>query len=109
MNNCYMNEKKVRREYFYEIPEIDEEFTAQGDRVGAFVDRMFAVLASFLQTLVLLCSKPIMRRVIRYAGVAVCFFCFLGLVGGIEQGLISIGAGIVMGLFLIFVELFCLR
>ena len=79
------------------------------DRVGAFVDRMFQVFGALLALLVAVISKPAVRRVLRYAGVALCFFCFLGLVGGIEQGLISAGLGVVSGLLLIFVEIFCLR
>ncbi|MBQ7339003.1 MAG: hypothetical protein IJW40_11210 [Clostridia bacterium] len=109
MNNCYMKKNQVRREYFYEITDYEEDFTPEVDRVGAFVDRMFNVLGMFLSMLLKLCAKPAVRRVIRYAGVALCFFCFLGLVGGIEQGLISAGLGVVAGLLLIFVEIFCLR
>ena len=106
MNNCYMGKNEYRRTYLYDV---EEEFAPEVDRVGAFIDGMFAVLGMILASLLKLCMHPAMRRVIRYAGVAICFFCFLGLVGGIEQGLISAGLGVVAGLLLIFVEIFCLR
>ena len=109
MNNCYMGKNRVRREYFYEIMDMEEELLPEVDRVGAFVDKVFAVLASWITLLLQLCAKPAIRRVLRYAGVVVCFFCFIGLVGGIGQGLISTGLGVVAGLLLIFVEIYCLR
>ena len=106
MNNCYMGKNEYRRVYLYDV---EDDITPEVDRVDAFVDRLFAILGVILASLLKLCSRPALRRVIRYAGVAVCFFCFLGLVGGIEQGLISAGLGIAGGLLLIFVEIFCLR
>ena len=106
MNNCYMGKNEYRRTYLYDV---EEELVPEVDRVGAFVERMFSLLGIFLASLLKLCARPAMRRIIRYAGVAICFFCFLGLVGGIEQGLISVGLGVVAGLLLIFVEIFCLR
>ena len=109
MNNCYMGKKTLRREYFYEIADVEDDVVIEADRVGAFVDRMFAALGTLLALLLTALSKPAVRRVLRYVGVALCFFCFLGLVGGIEQGMISAGLGVVSGLLLIFVEIFCLR
>ena len=106
MNNCYMGNQEYRRTYLYDV---EEELAPEYDRAGQVVDKIFSLLALVLGTLMRLCAKPVMRRVMRYAGVAICFVCFLGLVGGIEQGLISVGLGVVAGLLLIFVEILCLR
>ena len=106
MNNCYMGKNEYRRTYLYDA---EEETVPEVDRVDAFIDRLFSVLALILASLLKLFTRPALRRVLRYAGVAICFFCFLGLVGGIEQGLISAGLGAVGGLLLIFVEIYCLR
>ena len=38
-----------------------------------------------------------------------CAIGFIGLIGGIEQGLITIGSGIFFGLILLFVEILCLK
>ena len=106
MNNCYTGKNEYRRTYLYDV---EEELAPEVDRVGAFLDKLFSVLGIILASMIKLCTRPAMRRTIRYAGVAVCFIFFLGLVGGIEQGLISVGLGLVCGLLLIFVEIFCLR
>ncbi len=106
MNNCYMGKNEYRRTYLYDV---EEELTPEIDRVDAFLDKLFSVLGILLASLIRLCARPTMRRIVRYAGVAICFFCFLGLVGGIEQGLISVGLGLISGLLLIFVEIYCLR
>jgi hypothetical protein len=87
----------------------EDECMHNVDRAGDLVDRLFAMLSVLFASLVKLISIPVVRRAGRYVGVALCFFCFLGLVGGIEQGLISAGLGVVVGLLLIFVEILCLR
>lgn len=106
MNNCYMGNNEYRRTYLYDA---EEENVAEVDQVDAFVERLFSVLGIIFASLIKLFTRPALRRMVRYAGVAICFFCFLGLVGGIEQGLISAGLGAVGGLLLIFVEIYCLR
>ena len=78
-------------------------------RASSRADRMLDVLFAMIVSLVHALRDKTVRSVIRYAVVAVCFFCFLGLIGGIEQGLVSIGGGIVLGLLLVFVEILCLK
>lgn len=75
---------------------------SRADRVA---DALFALIAAFFGLL----RDATVRRVVRYVVVAACFFCFIGLIGGIEKGTISIGGGISLGLFLIFVEIYCLK
>lgn len=106
MNNCYMRKNEVRADYGFGY---EEDFAPDIDRVGALVDRILVLLAVLPTIFVRLLSKPSVRRAMRYVGVAACFFCFLGLLGGIEQGLITAGVGVVVGLLLIFLEIFCLR
>lgn len=106
MNNCYMRKNEVRADYGFDY---EEEFAPDIDRVGALVDQILVLLAALPSVFVRLFRKPAARRVMRYVGVAACFFCFLGLLGGIEQGLITAGVGVVVGLLLIFFEIYCLR
>lgn len=76
---------------------------------ATFADRVFDVLFAAIALIVGLLRNKTMRAVVRYSVVAACFFCFIGLIGGIEQGLLSMGMGIVLGLLLIFVEILCLK
>ena len=76
---------------------------------GTFADRVFDALFAFIALIVGLLRNKTIRTVVRYSVVAACFFCFIGLIGGIEQGLLSIGTGVVLGLLLIFVEILCLK
>lgn len=99
MNGYYMNER---------------EYTTRSrngglSRMVARADRAADVLVALLASLIGALRNPGVRKVIRYTLVAVCFFCFIGLIGGIEQGTVSIGGGIVLGLLLIFIEIFCLK
>lgn len=105
MNNCYLGRnERANYEFDYE-----EEFAPDIDRTGVLTDRILTLLAALPTAVVRLLGKASVRRAMRYACVAVCFFCFLGLLGGIEQGSITAGAGVVGGLLLIFLEIFCLR
>ncbi len=40
---------------------------------------------------------------------AVCFFGFIGIIGGVESETISVGTGIIISLFLVFIEILCFR
>ena len=92
----------------------DHEYTAyqrksgmerMASRAEHLADGLFALIACIL---CLLRDRTI-RRVARYTLLGACFFCFIGLIGGIEHGLVSVGVAIVLSLFLIFVEVLCLK
>ncbi len=78
-------------------------------RAGARADRILDALFALVALIIGALRDRKVRTVIRYSAVTICFFCFVGLIGGMEQGLVSIGGGIALGLLLIFVEIFCLR
>ena len=73
------------------------------------VDRLLDVIYALLAFVATALRDRTVRSVLRYSVVAACFVCFIGLVGGLERGLISIGGAIFAGLALIFVEILCLR
>ena len=99
MNGYYTNEREyARRDRMQAI-----------QRVAAKADRAADLLVMVISALIGALRDRSVRRVIRYSLVAICFFCFIGLIGGIERGTVSIGGGIVLGLLLIFVEIYCLK
>jgi hypothetical protein len=97
MNGYYTREHEMQMK-----ADMLTRATSRADRV---LDVLFAMIAALAGVL----RDKTVRTVLRYGIVAVCFFCFLGLIGGIEQGLVSIGGGIVLGLLLVFVEILCLK
>lgn len=100
MNNCYTHHTQ-----YSETERGTEAITRIADRADRFLDAFFSCLMAIVAFL----SRREVRTAIRYAVVTICFFCFIGLVGGIEKGLISVGLGIFCGLGLIFVEVLCLK
>lgn len=97
MNGYYTRENEMQMKA--------DMLTRASSRADRVLDVLFAMIAALAGAL----RDKTVRTVIRYGVVAVCFFCFLGLIGGIEQGLVSIGGGIVLGLLLVFVEILCLK
>ena len=79
------------------------------NRAVAGADRAADALVRVLVALVSALRDRNVRAIVRYALVAVCFFCFIGLIGGVERGTVSVGGGIVLGLLLIFIEIYCLK
>ena len=86
----------------YSAREYNVRQTSTVDRLIDFVYALLTFVAAALR-------DRTVRSVLRYSIVAACFLCFIGLVGGLEKGLISIGGAIFAGLGLIFVEILCLR
>ena len=102
-------EISIMNGYYTRENEMSMRSSDMLNRACSRADRLLDVLFALLATLAgALCDRTV-RTVLRYTVVAVCFFCFLGLIGGIEQGLVSIGGGIVLGLLLVFVEILCLK
>lgn len=97
MNGYYTRENEMQMKA--------DMLTRASSRADRVLDVLFAMIAALAGAL----RDKTVRTVLRYGVVAVCFFCFLGLIGGIEQGLVSIGGGIVLGLLLVFVEILCLK
>lgn len=73
------------------------------------LDRFLDVIYALLCALTCAMRDRTVRRVLRYAVVVGCAIGFIGLIGGIDNGLISIGSGIFGGLVLLFIEILCLK
>ncbi len=100
MNGYYSNE------HIYRVStKVAPSHRPAASRLDRFLDAVYAILAALICVL----KDRTVRRVLRYALVAVCAVCFIGLIGGIEQGLLSVGGGIFAGLVLIFIEILCLK
>ena len=68
-------------------------------------DAMLAALSVILAFLT--CERT--RAVARAFGFGVCLIGFVGVIGAVEIGSLSLGAGLVWGMLLIGVEVLCLR
>ncbi len=89
-----------------------EQYVVRNEKVrqaGSAVDRLLDFVYALLTLVAAALRDRTVRSILRYSVVAACFVCFIGLVGGLERGLISIGSAIFAGLGLIFVEILCLR
>jgi hypothetical protein len=88
----------------------ETEYTARASRpVASRTDRFLDMMYALLCALAGIMRDRTARKIARYTIVVACAIGFIGLVGGMEQGLISMGGGIFAGLALVFVEILCLK
>lgn len=74
-------------------------------RLERFLDFVFLLMTLMAKAL----RDRTVRRILRYSVVSLCALAFIGLIGGLEHGLISIGGALFAGLVLVFVEIICLK
>ena len=87
---------------------IDAYLAEQSVQPGAWRARLEQVLFVLLSILrVLTCAKA--RRICKALSLAVCLVAFVGVIGAMEHGILSLGAGFLIGLLIIAVEALCLR
>lgn len=87
---------------------IDAYLADQSVSVGAWRGRMEQVLFVLISILrVLTCEKA--RRICKAISLAVCLVAFVGIIGAMEHGVLSLGGGFLIGAALIAIEFFCLR
>ena len=68
------------------------------EAILCFFDRMFEAL-----------SSPALRKGIKAVASLLCVLVFIGIIGGVEHGALTLGSGILLSLMLIFVEILCVR
>ena len=100
MNTCYHQPK----DFISNKGIIDAYFGESAARVsvGEKMLSMLLVLVRFLT-----CST--VRRIAKATAVAVTLVAFIGVIGAMESGFLSLGAGLFIGTFLLGIEYLCLR
>lgn len=77
-------------------------------RTGAAIGRLIERLLCLIDALLGVLSSAKVLRVIRTSVSVICIFAVIGLVGGIERGLLGWGAGVLWALVIAAVEAVCI-
>ena len=110
MNTCYHKHTNENVSEYTHTPIMFPTRTLRAsDRARAVAKQNFSRLARLFALLAALFSGISFRRAVRIITVTVCFFAFLGVIGGVEAGVLSLGIGILICAFLLFLEILCLR
>lgn len=112
MNTCYQREGQVgahHNSYEYMSAVYPTQTMTNLDRIRSAASSVFGILAKCFLLLISLFAKTSGKRVLRVTVIAGCFFAFLGVIGGVEMGILSLGVGIILSAFLLFFEILCLR
>jgi hypothetical protein len=63
----------------------------------------------FIDLIIDFFTNSTVKTVAKFSAISVCFFAFIGIIASIESGAISIGLGITVSLFIVFIEALLLR
>ncbi len=63
----------------------------------------------FIDAVIDFFTNSTVKTVAKFGSISVCFFAFICIIGSIEAGAVSVGLGIVISLFIVFVEALLLR
>ena len=63
----------------------------------------------FLDLVIDFFSQSAVKTVVKFSAISACFFSFICIIGSIEAGALSLGLGIVISMFLVFIEVLLLR
>ena len=87
---------------------IEAYFGESVKRVGATercLERLLCMLAALLRAL----TSTTARRITKATAVAITLVAFIGVIGAMETGAMSLGLGILVGAILLGIEYLCLR
>ena len=73
------------------------------------LQRVLDTLSAFLFAVIAFLSCAAFRRVVRVSGVALSLVGFIGVIGAMQNGSVSLMAGLFIGALLLGVEYLCLR
>ena len=75
-------------------------FETENDNIAdGFIAMICAILGLF--------RSEGFRAVLKVASTLICFIGFIGVIGGVESGSLSVGNGIILAVFMIFIEILC--
>ena len=76
---------------------------------GEFIIALFELILSYIDKAVAVLSSKKARIAFKSVVTAVCLLGFVGIIGGVEMGTISLGVGIIASIMLFTIEILCVR
>ena len=104
MNACF-----DKNEEFYSNKRIMEAYFGEAVKTASVGQRLLDSILSKLFFLIRLLSCSTARRIAKATAVAVTLVAFIGVIGAMEAGSISLGLGLLIGAALLGIEYLCLR
>ena len=103
MNISYQNNERI-----YSNNDIFADYFNAGARPSKMRKAADACLAA-LSMIIAFFTAARTRTVARATGFGLCLVSFIGIIGAMEAGAISLGFGLVLGAALLGIEVLCLR
>lgn len=104
MNKYYSNQDQINSN-----KRIFEAYFTEIDTRPNKLEKMLDRILSFLAILVSAITSTRARSIAKVAIVVACLIGFVGVIGAMEHGSISVGVGLLLSATLLLVEFFCLK
>ena len=96
--NEYISNNRIFEAYFTEVDYVRSPFKK-------LLDTLLSVLISILAAL----TSERAKAILRVSTIALCLVGFVGTVGAVERGTLSMGFALLIGLVLVSIEIMCLK
>ena len=97
-NDQYISNKRIFEAYF------TEKAVAPSSAKKA-LDSLLSILLSILAIL----SGSVAKRLYKVGAVVLCMIAFVGMIGAVERGTLSMGVAFLIGIALLGIEIICLK
>ena len=104
-----MNASFEKNANFNSNNRIFEEYFVESARPVDLPRRLLESCTAIARRVSAYARQSALARVLRVSGVAASLIGFVGVIGAMERGTLSLGAGLLIGALLIGVEYLCLR
>ena len=105
-----MEKWRFKMNRYYDINENKKSnctYLGSVDRFETENDGIVDSVIAFFAALVDLLRSEGFRTVLRVISTVACFVGFIGIIGSVESGSMTLGSGILFSVFMIFVEIIC--
>lgn len=92
---------------YYEIEKSRKSNCSYIGKIESENDVAVDSLVGFICTLIAFFTSEKVLTVVRVISTLACFVGFIGILGSVDAGTMSLGGGILLSLFMVFIEIVC--
>jgi hypothetical protein len=104
-----MNKYFDNRDEYISNKRIFEAYFTENKKVESPLKKWFDSFLFMLSCMITALTSARAKSIYRVFTIALCMICFIGTVGAVERGTLSMGVALLIGLALVGIEILCLK